>query len=190
MSGSRFSLGKRILIILGVAIVVMQFFQIDRSNPPATAPLAGPAPVKAVLERACYDCHSNETRWPWYAYVAPMSWLVGDHVTHGRSELNFSEWRNLSAEDRAEMREEIYEEAAEGEMPPSDYLLLHSDAALSAEDLSTLRDWSAASYGDEAKVSPAPQLRQAAEQNESKNANRENGASGSEHEEEAGESGH
>ncbi len=189
MSGNRFSLGKRILIVLGVVIVVMQFFQIDRSNPPSKDPLAGPAQVKAVLERACYDCHSNETRWPWYAYVAPMSWLVGDHVTEGRRELNFSEWRAMSAGDRAEMREEIYEEAAEGNMPPSDYLLLHSDAALSAEDLAILREWSAASYGDEPKISPAPQLRQAAEQNESESVNTENGASGSEHEEE-GESGH
>ena len=186
----RMSIGKRILFILGGALVVMQFFQIDRSNPPSKDPLAGPEQVKAVLERACYDCHSNETRWPWYAYVAPMSWLVGDHVTEGRSELNFSDWRAMSAKDRAEMREEVYEEAAEGNMPPSDYLLLHSDAALSADDLAILRDWSQAKLSDEPKISPAPQMRQAAEQNDVKNADTENGASGSEHGEEADESGH
>jgi hypothetical protein len=97
-----------------------------------------------VFRTACYDCHSNETRWPWYGYVAPVSWLVAHDVRDGREELNFSEWSLLLDEDAEELREEIWEEVEEGEMPLRKYRWMHSDARLSEEQRRVLREWSEA----------------------------------------------
>jgi len=99
-------------------------------NPPVTreAPWASPE-TRSLAVRACYDCHSNETTWPWYAYVAPASWLVERDVSVGRAHLNFSEW------DRAqEHAEDAAEQLLEGEMPPAIYTLLHGDAVLDAAE--------------------------------------------------------
>lgn len=119
--------------------MAMQLVPVDRSNPPVITDLEAPIEVKSLLQRSCYDCHSNQVNWPWYSYVAPVSWLVAHDVSEGRAELNFSEW-NQYAQDR-EMREEIYEEVAEGEMPMKIYLLTHPDAAVSESELAFLRQW-------------------------------------------------
>jgi len=130
-------------LLAGIALLVLiQFVPVDRTNPPSTAPFDGPAEVRTILERACYNCHSNQTEWPWYSRVAPVSWLVAHDVYDGREHLNFSEWASLSPDERSEHREEIWEEVDEGGMPLWTYLLLHSEARLSDAERTTLQLWS------------------------------------------------
>lgn len=130
-------------ILLGAVLVVAlaQIVPVSRTNPPVAGEVAGPEVVRQTLRRACYDCHSHETRWPWYSYVAPVSWLVAHDVSEGREHLNFSTWAGYDAEERAEKREEIWEEVDEGEMPLWFYLPLHPDARLGEEEKTALRDW-------------------------------------------------
>src|SRR6185436_12929985 len=94
-------------IAVALAFLALQLVPVERTNPPLKAPLQAPAPVDAILRRACYDCHSNESRWPWYGYVAPVSWLVADDVKQGRKHLNFSDWNEYSAKKREHKLEEI-----------------------------------------------------------------------------------
>lgn len=130
-------------ILLGILIVLVaiQFVPIDRLNPPVEAEVPAPANVRALLRRACYDCHSNETVWPWYSQVAPFSWLVARDVRKGREELNFSTWNRITTQQQVKKLKESWEEVAEGEMPPWFYLSIHRDATLLAEDRTALRNW-------------------------------------------------
>ncbi|MBE0643761.1 MAG: heme-binding domain-containing protein [Bacteroidetes bacterium] len=132
---------RLVLSALFAVFVIIQFFQTDHANPPVRAEISAPPAVKAVFRRACYDCHSNETVWRWYSYVNPMGWLVGGHVADGRRRLNFSEWETLDAQKKYHMKQEIIEQVEEGEMPLQSYLLLHSDAKLSAEDRGAITRW-------------------------------------------------
>ena len=128
-----------LLLILGM---VIQFIPIDRTNPPVQEDIITPPQVKAILKRACYDCHSHETKWPWYSQVAPVSWLLAWDVHEGREELNFSMWNRYSFKKRNKYIKEIWEEVEEGEMPPWFYVPLHPEARLSDQDRKTLREWS------------------------------------------------
>jgi hypothetical protein len=128
-------------LIVGLALVAAQLVPVRRDNPPVQADLQAPEPVKQILQRSCYDCHSNETRWPWWSRVAPASWLVAWDVREAREELNFSSWEKLRARKRAEMREEIWEEVDEGEMPLWYYLPAHPEARLGADEQAILRAW-------------------------------------------------
>lgn len=132
------------LLGLVVAIVAIQLVPVDRANPPIAADVAAPANVRAVLKRACYDCHSNETTWPWYSRVAPVSWLVSRDVREGRKELNFSDWGSYAEKRQARKLKEVREQVADGEMPPWFYVAVHREAALSPEDKALLREWSLA----------------------------------------------
>jgi hypothetical protein len=126
--------------LIGVAVVfgAMQLVPYGWSHPNPEVTRDAPWPseqARALAVDACYDCHSNETDWPIYSYVAPMSWLVRRDVEQGRDELNFSTWDedDNEAEDAAETIEE-------GEMPPSRYTILHRDADLSDEEEQVLID--------------------------------------------------
>ncbi len=136
---------KLVGMALGLAVLGLQAWPVDRSNPEVTGDIGhlggAPADVHAILKRSCYDCHSNETVWPWYAYVAPVSWWVADHVHEGRKELNFSKWDEYSDGARAHKLRECWESIEEGEMPHEDYLTLHAEAALSTSDRATLKKW-------------------------------------------------
>jgi hypothetical protein len=116
------------LVIIGlIGFVVIQLIPVDRSNPPVVNEPNWDSPqTKALAERACFDCHSNETKWPAYSYVAPISWLVADDVHEGREKYNLSDWTKHPVE-----TEEVIEEIEEGEMPLSNYLILHPEARLS-----------------------------------------------------------
>jgi hypothetical protein len=106
----------------------------DHTNPPVTSEPAWDAPVtRALAKQACFDCHSNETTWPAYASIAPVSWLVQHDVAEGRAALNFSEWARRQEEAR-----EAAEVVREGEMPPIAYKLIHAHARLSAADFDRL----------------------------------------------------
>lgn len=132
---------KTILIGLGAILVAIQFVPLNRTNPPVQGDITAPADIKKILRRSCYDCHSNETRWPLYSYAAPLSFWIVDHVNEGREKLNFSTWEQMSSKDRSEAMEEIGEEVEEGKMPLPSYLPLHPSAALSVEDRRLLQDW-------------------------------------------------
>ncbi len=137
-------IGVGVLAVLALIQVVRP----SRSNPPVTADLQAAPEVKEVLRRACYNCHSNETRWPWYSHVAPVSWLLSHDVQDGRKDLNFSTWGTLSGPEQAEERGEIAESIAEGDMPPWYYVPMHPDARLSATDRSLLNAWAGPARGE------------------------------------------
>ena len=127
---------RKSVIFIGLAVVVVgaQLVPLDRSNPPVEAEIALPDAVRGIVRKACYDCHSNETRWPWYAYVAPVSWLVHHDVEHAREHLNFSSWGTYSAEDQQELLGDIAEEVEEREMPLQIYVSLHAEARLTSDE--------------------------------------------------------
>ena len=133
---------RRSFLFVAVAFLLIQLVPVERTNPPVTAEVEASDPVMEALRNACYDCHSNETRWPWYSRVAPVSWRISQHVRMGRRNLNFSEWQGMSAEDRADAMEEIWEEVERGSMPLSDYLSMHPEAVLTESQRETLRRWS------------------------------------------------
>jgi hypothetical protein len=139
---------RRILQLVSAAIivgiVVIQFVGPARSNPSAPESqsvgmhLQVTPQAKSILERSCTDCHSNNTRWPWYSRVAPVSWFVIDHVNHGRTHLNFSEWGLYTAKEQDELLHSICKEVKYGTMPLQSYLRLHTDAKLNASDVKIL----------------------------------------------------
>jgi len=133
-------------LLLGIvlALIVAQFVPVERTNPPVEEEVPAPANVRAMLRRACYDCHSNETRWPWYSHVAPVSWLVAHDVHEARKHLNFSTWNQYNAKRQARKLNEVWEEVDEGEMPLWYYLAIHRDAVLSDADRALLREWATA----------------------------------------------
>lgn len=129
---------KRIALGLLALLVLAQLVPYGRAhdNPAVGVEPTWPSPrVKELARRACFDCHSHETVWPWYSHVAPISWLVQHDVDEGRRELNFSAW------DRSkEGTRDAAEELEEGEMPPAAYLPLHPDAKLSDAERKELLD--------------------------------------------------
>lgn len=119
-------------LAVAAALLLFQLVPYGRShtNPPVRAEPSWDSPdTRALAVRACFDCHSNETAWPWYASVAPVSWLVQHDVDDGRTYLNFSEW-DRPQEEAVEAAEVV----REGEMPPSVYTRMHPEARLSAEE--------------------------------------------------------
>jgi hypothetical protein len=133
---------RLVLLVVLLLIVFAQFLQPLRTNPPVTADFTAPAEVKAVLQRSCYDCHSNETDWPWYSNISPVSWFLVQHVDEGREHLNFSRWGEYDTGRQVRLAEHMVDETQEGEMPLSSYLLLHPSASLSDADKQLIREWS------------------------------------------------
>jgi hypothetical protein len=135
-------LGGKILLGTVAVVALLQVGRCERTNPPVSGDIETPADVKEVLRRACYDCHSNETRWPWYAHVAPASWLLHRDVVEGRRHMNFSEWDKLAADKRQKRRGACWREVEAGDMPPWFYRPLHRAARLTPEDKAILQKWS------------------------------------------------
>ncbi len=130
-------MNKIVLILVGIVVLVLagiQFVPVERTNPPIVDEVEwNSEETRDLAKKACFDCHSNETIWPWYAYVAPLSFRIAHHVSHGREHLNFSDWTQPN-EDFDEIKEVI----DEGEMPLWDYVLMHSDAELTPEETKAL----------------------------------------------------
>ena len=135
---------KWLLAIVAVLLAAMQFVPVDRTNPSSPASdsfLANrslPGEVPVTLKRACFDCHSNETRWPLYSRIAPVSWIIVNDVNRGRGEVNFSEWARYDEAKKQHLLEEAQEVVREGEMPLGAYVLLHPSARLSPGDVERL----------------------------------------------------
>ena len=129
--------------VLGIAgiILAIQGVPVRRDNPPNADDIGAPPAVASILRRACYDCHSNETRWPWYSRVAPISWLIAHDVELGREEMNFSEWGTYYPGTRRRKLKWMERALREEEMPLWSYRLMHPDARLSRTDRATLEQW-------------------------------------------------
>jgi hypothetical protein len=138
---------RSVLVTLLVLFLAIQLVPVNRSNPPfdpagsIERSTSVPANVKAILDRSCKDCHSNETRWPGYGYVAPMSWLLVHDVDEGRENLNFSEWGAHDAEEQRDSLVEICRRVRRVEMPLRRYTWIHRSAKLTSEDVRVLCNW-------------------------------------------------
>ncbi len=139
---------KFVLLPLLVAFGVLQFFRgdypevrlenradIHNSSLPISAEVSG------ILRAACYDCHSMETKWPWYSKVAPISWTVIQHVREGREDLNFSEWETLRPRTKIKLLKEIVEEVEDKNMPHPQYLKAHPEARLTDQQRRLIINW-------------------------------------------------
>jgi Haem-binding domain len=142
---------KRILkiaaLVLAVLLIGIQFVRPDKTNPP-TDPAATleattntPPKVAEILGRSCADCHSNNTYYPWYAQVSPVSWWLKDHINEGRRELNISEFGTYNDTKKGRKLHEICEQVQHKEMPLPSYLWIHHDASLSDNDINILCNW-------------------------------------------------
>ena len=127
--------------LLGATFVGIQFIHPPLENPPVTGDFQAPVAVKSIVQRACYDCHSNQTKLRWFDQIAPVYWQVADHVRQGRAGLNFSTWQGLPpADQKAKLWESINQILA-GAMPLSEYTLAHPEAKISAQDAAVLRQY-------------------------------------------------
>jgi hypothetical protein len=132
---------KIVFILMAIIIISIQFIPVNRTNPPVSAGLDAPVEVISVFKKSCYDCHSNQTEWPWYSYIAPVSWLVSSDVENGRLHLNFSKWEKFLRKDKVKMKEKIWEEIEKEKMPLWKYTRMHPNANLTQEDKNIIKDW-------------------------------------------------
>ncbi len=138
---------KKILYGFIAILILIQFIRIDKTNSEIIAEndfiIATKAPeeIATLLKSSCYDCHSNESKYPWYSNVAPVSWWVKDHINEAREELNFSEWGTFDEKRKDHKLEEAVEHLEEGEMPLKSYTWIHGEAKLTAEQKTQLINW-------------------------------------------------
>ena len=132
---------KKIFIVFIVIIGGIQFIPVERTNPPISWDISAPESVASILRTSCYDCHSNETSWPWYSYVAPVSFMVAGDVEDGRKRLNFSEWDKYDGSKRQELLEEIIEEVEKENMPLTAYTFTHPSAKLDPYRINLIKNW-------------------------------------------------
>ena len=138
---------RNLLLLLLAVLVVIQFFPIDQTNPPSEPSsdfiaVENPPPAVAkMLKNACYDCHSHHTEYPWYCDYQPVGWVVRSHFRGARNELNFSKWKEYSAEDKAHAFGEMAEEVGEGGMPMKSYVWMHPEAKLTEGQRAELVAW-------------------------------------------------
>lgn len=138
---------KKIAVLALLVLIILQFFGPEKNVgdvadlQPFLTETNPPESVQKTLKIACYDCHSSNTRYPWYSNIEPISYWMDGHVKHGKEELNFSEWSTYSTKRKDHKLEEIIEEVEEGHMPIDSYLWTHSDAKLTETQIKELADW-------------------------------------------------
>ena len=143
---------RPILLVLLVVFLGLQLFQIDKTSPatdPAQDYLAvatPPAKVATLLKQACYDCHSNNTAFPWYTYIQPVGWWVNHHIEEGKEHLNFSVWATYQPKRAAHKLEECYEVIESTEMPMKSYTWMHAEAKLTQAQRDALVRWFRTEY--------------------------------------------
>lgn len=154
---------KKILYVLIAALVIIQFIRPKQnvSAGPFTNDVSTKFPandhVASILKQSCYDCHSNNTSYPWYANVQPVTWWLQDHVNEGKKELNFSEFATYTAKRQRKKFNEIMDEVKEGKMPLPSYTWIHKDAILTAEQKAALYKWCEESLAALPPAEPAQQ---------------------------------
>ena len=137
----------KILITLLVVLIVIQFFHPAKNISTVKSPNdiavlhKVPVNVRTILDKACNDCHSNNTRYPWYNNIQPVAWWLDHHVQEGKGELNFNEFATYSLRKQYHKLEEVEELVKEGEMPLGSYTLIHTDARLTEQEKATLINW-------------------------------------------------
>src|SRR5437867_3252872 len=136
---------RALLLGFGVVVVSAQAVRVQRTNPPVRGDLVAPPSVQELLREACYDCHSNQTRWPWYSALAPSSWLIQHDVIAGRRRLNFSDWTDYASdpETAAQKLREVAKSVADGNMAPRYYQMLHPRGRLTDEERGLIARWAA-----------------------------------------------
>ena len=138
---------KKTLLALLLVLLIMQFFRPQKNVAAQDQPqalkkqYAIPANVETTLQKACYDCHSNNTRYPWYAEVQPVAWYLADHVREGKEELNFDEFLSYPPRKQDHKLEEIIETQEEGTMPIASYTAIHKDANLTPKQKQEIIEW-------------------------------------------------
>jgi hypothetical protein len=132
-------------VVLATGFALLQLTNPTRTNPAVVSDLMAsnppPPQIAAMLHAACYDCHSSETRWPWYSHIAPMSWLIASDVKEGREHLNLSDWPNDDPLRAAKRLDNMSDEIGSGEMPLKKYAQIHADARLTESQRKELTDW-------------------------------------------------
>ena len=134
---------KTIFLWTFVTLLLLQFVKIKVPNPPKAEPqdeIKAPKEVMVLLKKSCYDCHSNNTKWPWYSKVAPLSWQVKSNVKNGRNWLNFSIWSKYDEKKKQKIYKGIVN-ALKIKMPPAEYLLVHKEARLTPKEREILTNW-------------------------------------------------
>jgi uncharacterized membrane protein len=137
----------KIIVITGIiAFIVIQFFQPEKniseiSQNHIFKQEQFPENVQQTLKNACMDCHSNNTNYPWYNKIAPVSWMLNKHVTEGKDELNFSEWGEMDAYDKIGVLEDMRQEVERKTMPLKAYVAIHKEAKLTDEQRAALIAW-------------------------------------------------
>ncbi len=132
---------KAVLIILILAFIGIQFVDVEKTNPPVKGDIGAPQEVKTILKKSCYDCHSNETKWPWYSNVAPVSWFVTDDVNSGRRHLNFSAWETYNDVRKEKKMKEIWDEISQDDMPMKAYTYMHPGTELDLNEKGIIKKW-------------------------------------------------
>lgn len=135
---------KKVLVVILVAFIMIQFFPIDKTNPPLNPGMdflkikKTPPEIAKIINTSCYDCHSHETRYPWYSSIAPSSWFLKNHIDEGRKHLNFSIFSTYEPKRQAHKLQECIEMIEKDEMPLESYIVGHSDAKLTPEQKQAL----------------------------------------------------
>ncbi len=138
---------KKILFALFIVFVAIQFIQPAHNKSVQVLPTdfivlyKPPQQVQQVLQNACYDCHSNNTNYPWYANIQPIAWLMASHIKSGKEKLNMSEFGNLSSRKQISKLKEIFNQIKDDEMPITSYKMMHQKARLSAAEKNVLLNW-------------------------------------------------
>jgi hypothetical protein len=125
-----------LLVLLGI-----QFIPIKKTNPIITQDIQAPAEVKSILRTSCYNCHSNETKWPWYSNFAPVSWMIINDVSDARNKMNFSNWNKISFEKQEELKKDIWDEVRQEDMPPTLYTYVHPESKLDLLQKNIIKKW-------------------------------------------------
>ena len=137
------------LLCVFIALLGIQFIPVKKSNPIVTGDIPAPMDVKNILRNSCYDCHSNETKWPWYSNFAPVSWMVVNDVNDARKKMNFSNWDKLSFEKKEDLKKDIWDEVRQDDMPLTSYTYVHPDAKLGLPQKNVIKKWiTGTSMGD------------------------------------------
>jgi hypothetical protein len=144
-------IGRMILYIILGSFILIQFIRVEKNISDDAVPhdflrthSDMPENLQQNFRTSCYDCHSNNTNYPWYAHIAPFSWVIDQHIRNGKDELNFNAYDTLGKRQKIAFLDEICEMVSDSSMPPQNYLMLHPDVALSEDEILSICNWTEA----------------------------------------------